>query len=211
MFPERIETERLELELLTTGSVDTTEFYRICSGQADEGDFSEVTEHLTWSAHDHPKETLEFLRRVEEKAGEDEGATYAIYPKEDEERAGELAGAAGIRAHWDRRTAGFGVWLRRPFWGRGYSGERAAAFVEVAFEHLDLELVAVSHEVGNDQSRRAIEKYVEAHGGHREGRFRNRMVGQDGGDPVDVVRYSISREEYEAATADRDPAIVAME
>jgi len=208
LFPDRIETERLELELLTTETVDVMEYYRICSGQYDEGDFSEVTEYLTWSPHDHPKETLEFLRSVEEKVREGDGVTYALRPKEGEPRAGDLAGAAGIGADWDRRTAEFGTWLRRPFWGRGYSGERAAAFIEVAFEHVDLDLVAVSHVKGNEKSRRAIEKYVEAHGGRREGVFRNHVVDQDGGPPMDEVRYSIGREEYEDATEDRESAIV---
>jgi RimJ/RimL family protein N-acetyltransferase len=86
------------------------------------------------------------------------------------------------------------MWLRKPFWGRGYSGERAAALMELAFERLDLELVAVTHLVGNEKSRRAIEKYVEAHDGRHEGRLRNRDA--TGEDPRDLHRYTVSAEEY---------------
>ena len=101
---------------------------------------------------------------------------------------------------WDRRTAILGVWLRKPFWGRGYSGERAAALMEIAFERLHLELVAVTHDAGNEKSRRAIEQYVERFGGRHDGLIRNAEVDGDG-TPVDQHRYSISREEYLGTTA----------
>jgi len=51
----------------------------------------------------------------------------------------------------------------------------------------------------NEKSRRAIEKYVEAHGGTYEGLIRNELV-RDGDGPADVHRYSVTREEYGAAT-----------
>lgn len=202
IFPTRIQTDRLELVPLTREHVDVHEYYRICSGQADEGDFGEVTEYLSWSAHEHPKQTREFLERVERRYEDGEGAEYAVRPREGEDGAGAVAGAAGLGVDWDRRLAVFGTWLRRPFWGRGYSGERAAAFIQVAFEHLDLEAVAVTHERGNEKSRRAIEKYVEAHGGRHEGLLRNFVADQEGG-VVDQRRYTITREEYrEADTPD---------
>jgi RimJ/RimL family protein N-acetyltransferase len=193
LFPERIETDRLELAAMTTDSVDVMEFYRICSGEAAEA-IEEVTENLTWEPHDHPKETIEFLEFVEDKRESDDGTEYLIRPKAGEDGAGEVAGATGISVDWDRRTATLGMWLRRPFWGRGYSGERAAALMELAFERLDLELVAVTHMVGNEKSRRAIEKYVEAHGGRHEGRLRNWDA--TGEAPRDLHRYTVSAEEY---------------
>jgi RimJ/RimL family protein N-acetyltransferase len=201
LFPSRVVTDRLVFEPLHE-SVDLDEFYRICSGRADDGDFTDVTRHVTWSPHEHPKETREFLDTVAERFETGDGGEYAIRPREGEDGAGEIAGVTGIGADWDRRLATFGTWLRRPFWGRGYSGERAAAFLEVAVEHLDLAVVEVSHEPANEQSRRAIEKYVEAHGGRREGRLRNYTAGRDGR-ITDQVRYTVAREEYRrAATPD---------
>jgi RimJ/RimL family protein N-acetyltransferase len=197
LFPERIETDRLELAAMTTDSVDVLEYYRICAG-LESRDIDEVTEYLPWDPHDHPKETLEFLESVEDRRTNDDGTEYLIRPKEGEDYAGEIAGATMLRADWDRRTGILGMWLRKPFWGRGYSGERAAALMEVAFERLDLELVAVSHVEGNDKSRRAIEKYVEAHGGRHEGLLRNWLTID--GQPHDLHRYSVSREEYREAT-----------
>jgi ribosomal-protein-alanine N-acetyltransferase len=199
LFPERIETDRLELAAMTTESVDVLDFYRICSGEAAEA-IEEVTENLTWEPHDHPKETIEFLELVEDKRESDDGTEYLIRPKTGEDGAGEIAGAAGLTLDWDREFGELGIWLRRRFWGRGYSGERADALLELAFERLDLPLVAVSHLPGNERSRRAVEAYVESHGGRYEGHLRNAMTTQDGA-VVDECRYTISREEYREARA----------
>lgn len=197
LLPDTIETDRLRLEAVGSDAVDTLELYEICS--SDPG-IDEVTEYMPWDPHETPKETLEFLEEVTEQYESNDGASYVIRPREGEDGAGEIAGTGGFGIDWDKRTMTFGVWLRKRFWGRGYSGERAAAFVELAFERLDLELVAVAASVENDRSNRAIEKYVEAFGGRREGRFRNHVVLN--GDPADCYRYSISREECAANPTD---------
>ncbi|WP_435177585.1 GNAT family N-acetyltransferase [Halorussus sp. AFM4] len=206
MFPERVETDRLVLEPLTPEYVDVLAFYRHASRHNPH--IEEITEYLTWEPHATPKETLEFLESRAEawEAGED--ASYVVRTKDEEggavegadgdSRGGEIAGAAGLHPDWDRRTGTLGTWLRKPFWGRGYSGERAAALMDVAFDRLDLEVVAVTHQDGNENSRRAIEKYVAAHGGQREGLLRNGGVSPDG--PVDVHRYTVTREQWSEAT-----------
>lgn len=191
LFPERIETERLLLERLSRETVDLLEYYRICA--SDPG-IEAVTRHVPWEPHETPKETLEFFERKERQWTEAEKAPYVIRPREGEDGAGEIAGQCGLRPSWDKRSGALNVWLRERFWGRGYSGERAAAMLELAFERLDLDFVAVLHVVGNEQSRRAIEKYVERFGGRRDGRLRNAIVID--GEPRDEFRYSISREEW---------------
>ena len=206
-FPETIRTDRLRIERLCHDAVDLREYYRICSA---DDDIEAVTEYLSWDPHESIRETKAFVDMVERQWENGESAAYLLRPRDPEPGAGEIAGGTGMTVDWERGTGTLGVWLRKRFWGRGYSAERAAAFVEVAFEHLDLDLVAVSHYPDNEKSRRAIEKYVEAHGGRREGHFRNRGVDQDG-EPFDEVRYSIAREEYESATVDRGSVIVATE
>lgn len=197
LFPARLETSRLVLEALATDTVDPLTYYRHVSGES----ASEVTAHLPWDPHEHPKETLETIREAENARQTGEHARYVIRPKEGEEGAGEFAGTTGIYPKWDRKTATFAIWLRPKFWGRGYSGERAAAMIELAFDRLDLELVAVSHMDGNDRSRQAVERYVERFGGQHEGLLRNWQVNDDGS-IVDMHRYTITREQYDAATAD---------
>lgn len=104
LFPERIETERLELTPLH--EVDTRTLYQIAA--YDDG-IEEVTEYVTWTSHDHPKETAEFLDSCETRWEKEEGAEYCIRPKAGEEGTGEIAGAAGIGVDWDREVATFGA------------------------------------------------------------------------------------------------------
>ncbi|WP_424015581.1 GNAT family N-acetyltransferase [Halorubrum xinjiangense] len=197
MFPETIETDRLRLEVGGPENVDLDECYRICS--SDLG-IDEVTEYVTWDPHGTKQETLEFLERNRERFEEREAVGYVIRPREGEDGAGEIAGFGGFDVDWEKRTALLGTWLRKRFWGRGYSGERAAALVEVAFDDLDLAVVAVSHHSDNEKSRRAIERYVDRLGGRREGRLRNAIAFPDGS-VHDEVRYTISQAEWREATA----------
>jgi len=194
LFPERFETDRLTFERLTRESIDLFEFYRICS--SDSG-IEEVTEYMPWDPHQSVKETAEFVDSVEQQWTDDEAATYVIRPKDSEDGGGDIAGLTTLSCDWDRRTGGLGMWLRKRFWGRGYSGERAAALMEIAFERLDLEVVAVTHHVDNEKSQRAIEKYVEAHGGQRDGLLRNWIPYDD--DVADEYRYTVTRDEYQEA------------
>lgn len=194
LFPERIETDRLVLEPLTTENVDVLAYYRHCSHQ--NPDIEEITEFMSWAPHQTPKETFDFVKSCEKAWHAGEDATFVLRPKDGEEGAGEIAGGAGLHLDWERQTATLGTWLRKPFWGRSYSGERALALMEVAFERLDLEVVTVDHHTDNEKSRRAIEKYIERAGGRHEGLLRNGTMSPDG--PVDCHRYSVTREEWEA-------------
>ncbi|WP_167837279.1 GNAT family N-acetyltransferase [Halosimplex halophilum] len=199
LFPERVETERLVLEAATTETVDPLDLYEHVREGAPHVD--EVTEYVTWDPHETPRETAEFLELVTDERENDEGATYVVRPKPGEDGAGELAGLSGISVDWDRKTATFGVWFRKRFWGRGYSGERAAALMGVAFDRLDLDAVVVCVHAGNEKSRTAVSRYVEAHGGHHEGLLRNFEVNQDGS-VADVHRFTVTAAEYRAATDD---------
>lgn len=196
LFPTELETERLRLVALTGETLDPLDLYEHVHEGAP--DVDRVTEYLTWEPHGHPNETREFLDGCAEQFAEARGAQYAIYPREGEAGAGEFAGLGGFGVDWDRSVATLGTWLRRPFWGRGYSGERAHALMHVAFERLDLECVAVTCDAENENSYRAIGRYVDAAGGREEGLLRNHGVSPDG--PVDSYRFTVTAEEW----ADRE-------
>lgn len=176
-------------------TVDAFELYDHVKAGAP--DIEEITKWVTWDPHQTLKETAEWIEAKGKEFDDGEHATYVLRPKEGEHR-GAIAGVSGIGVDWDRKTATFGIWLRKPFWGRGYSGERAERFLELAFDQLDLEAVIVSHAPENDQSERAISTYVDRFGGRREGLIRYAIpMGRRG---QDVVRYSITSEEFQAAT-----------
>lgn len=198
MFPEIVLTDRLRLEPRRPEFVDVLEAYEHCREGAPHID--EVTKHMPWDPHPHPKETLDFLERGTDAWEEAESADYVVRPREGEDGAGDIAGFTGLGVDWDRRRATLGIWLRKRFWGRGYSGERAIALAELALERLDLEILAVGHVPENEKSRSAIEGYIEAMGGRHEGTIRNSLAGDT---PRDEVRYSVSQAEFREADPDR--------
>lgn len=192
LFPTELESSRLRYEHLHPDSFDSMELYQHV--QAGAPHIDKITAHLNWDPHEHPKETVDWVSQCGENYESGEGVSYVLRPKEGE-RGGELAGLTGLGIDWDCKRAELGIWLRKPFWGRGYSGERAGRMLELAFDRLDLEVVTVSHDPENENSRNAIQSYVDRFGGHKEGRLRNDIVMN--GEPRDSIRYSIAVEEWQ--------------
>lgn len=191
LFPPSVDTERLRLERLTDDRL--FELYEHANEDAPR--IEAVTEYLHWDPHRSPGETREFVDGCETAWEAGERATWVIVPREDEPLAGELAGLTGLGVDWDRRVATLGCWLRPSVWGQGYSGERAHALMAVAFDRLDLDVVAVTHVPENEQSGRAIEKYIDTAGGRREGYVRNGIAFADGC-VHDVIRHSVTAAEW---------------
>jgi RimJ/RimL family protein N-acetyltransferase len=188
-----MQSERLRYERLHPDEFDPLELYEHVREDAPHIDA--ITEYVTWDPYETPKEAFDWVAECGRAFEEGEGATYVLRPR-DGDRVGEFAGVAGVDVDWDHRTATFGTWLRKSFWGQGYSGERAARMLELVFDRLDLDVVAVSHDPENENSRRAIERYVDRFGGRREGRIRNAILVD--GEPRDSIRYSIATDEWEA-------------
>jgi RimJ/RimL family protein N-acetyltransferase len=198
LFPPAFETERLRYERLDA-AMDAFALYE----HTGTDEFERVSEHISKDRHHHPKDALDYLEESAEQWEGGDRANWAVFPKD--EGAGEFAGVASLIPLWDRRTARLGVWLLEDYHGRGYSGERADALVHLAFDRLDLELVAAGHTDANEASRKAIERYVDRWGGRYEGVLRNWVVLDD--EPRDLHRYTISAEEYADADVDVDLAV----
>lgn len=195
LFPAEIETDRLHLRRLSR-SVDVVEYYECCS--AHEPAIEEVTRYLPWDPHGTVKETADYLDDLDDQWEAGERAEYVIRPKAGEPGAGEIAGAGGLLVDWETQTGYPAIWLRKRFWGRGYSGERAAAMLELAFDRLALALVAIPVQDGNEKSRAAVEAYVDDHGGQYDGLVRNSTTRPDG-TIIDHHRYTVTREQYRAS------------
>jgi len=150
MFPEHIETESLELRQLSEASVDVFELYELFSDSR--GDVTEVFEHVPQEPYATVNETRERLQKAQSAWDDGDAAQYAIVTADE-----ELAGFTGLFLEWERKSARIGFILGKPYWGNGYAGECAMALTDLAFDRLDLELVAIGHEAGNERSNRAIE------------------------------------------------------
>ena len=195
MFPETFETERLAYRRLCSETISPLELYDLTSSRSSIA--VEEFQYLPWNPAETVKEAADRLDAFEQKWDDRERADWLIIPKEGEEDAGEIAGRAGLICRWEQDLALPAIWLRKPFWGRGYSGERADALLGLAFERLDFGVVAIPLHGENQKSYRAVEKYVQRHGGRYEGLLRNHAARYD--EAADHHRFSISREEYEAS------------
>jgi RimJ/RimL family protein N-acetyltransferase len=207
LFPETVETDRLRLRRLSADLLDPLSAYDVYAPTRSETIAAE-TESLSFGPHRTPRETDDFLADAAEKWESGEGAVYAVLPDDDPDaydgpavEGRPYAGTTGLHVEWDRQVGGFGIHLRKPFWGRGYSGERAAALLDLAFDVLDLEVVAIPVHVDNENSRRAVARYVDRVGGRRAGPFRHAAVHADG-TVVDRVRFSVGRDEYSDAAVE---------
>lgn len=198
VFPETIETDRLRLERLTDG-VTPRELYD-AAGRGRSPTIEREAAYLPWEPLGTLRDAEERLDSFAAEWAERERAEWAIRPREGEAGAGAFAGSAGVIPEWEKDCALLAVWLREPFWGRRYSGERADALLDVAFDRLDVGVVAVPLHADNRRSYRAVERYVTRHGGRYEGRLRNHAGRYD--DPADHHRFSVSRGEW----ADADGA-----
>lgn len=185
VFPERIDTESLTLRRLS--DADPFELYGCFA--ADSDDAAGVFEHVPQEPYATVKEAHDDLVDARSDWEDGDDAEYGVYPAAD-----TLAGRAVLVPEWDRRTGRLGVILARPFWGEGYAGECALALTELAFDRLDLELVAIGHEAGNERSNGAVQKFVESVGGQYDGVLRNWTP--IGDEIADHHRYTVSREEF---------------
>jgi ribosomal-protein-alanine N-acetyltransferase len=97
-----------------------------------------------------------------------------------------------------RREADLGYMLARRYWGHGYATEAASALVAIAFGTLGVERVRALVDVGNERSRRVLEKaglrweaLLRRHA-HAKGRW------------WDCHLYAIERRSWRATTAERE-------
>lgn len=85
---------------------------------------------------------------------------YALCEREAGRAIGALELKLGDRTDMTDRPdeCELGYWLGRPFWGRGYMPEAAAALLRRAFGELGMRAVWCGYYEGNDKSRRVQEK-----------------------------------------------------
>lgn len=200
IFPTRIETDRLVFDRLTHDAIDPFDLHVFVTHEDWQGD---ATDTMPWFRFDTIDDVAGFIDHAETQWTERESARYLLSRKpepENEDHTPELIGLTAYVPTWNKRYASSDVVIARSYWGEGYGTERAAALVELAFDHHDLDAYCTSCATDNDPSRRMIEKLVDRYGGQYDGRLRQYGSPRPDGTITDQHRYSILREEYDAAT-----------
>jgi RimJ/RimL family protein N-acetyltransferase len=154
MFPEvtrddifRLETERLWLRWPRAS--DAAAFVRLA------GD-PEVALMTATIPHPYEKrQAEEAILRMREQNARGDGLDLAITLKR---QPNEAIGMVGLRGADPRGEATFGFWLGRPFWGQGFTGEAAAAFLDLVFGFTSLDRIVSYVMPTNATSLRLHEK-----------------------------------------------------
>lgn len=114
--------------------------------------------------------------------------------KLEEKETGKLIGFCGANFWRDAADPEIGWWLARPYWGRGLATEAAAPALRDIFERVRLERIISVARPENTGSRRIMEKL----GLQFSCEFES--------EGVTLVRYGMSRTEYEAKAAATRPS-----
>lgn len=141
-----LRTERLLLRRLEPSDArDMYEYARL----------PEVTEYLLWSPHLSEEQTYQYLRQLRELYRGGTFCDWAVTLAE----SGKMIGTCGYTTYdTEHRRAEVGYVLNPRYWGQGIATEAVKAAVAFAFDELEMNRVEAHYIVGNDASRRVMEK-----------------------------------------------------
>ena len=142
----RLETERLTLRRMLVGDCyDMYEYARL----------PEVTRHLTWSPHGSVEYTKEYLAYLSHHYQLGDFYDWAVILKEEN----KMIGTCGFtRFHFPHDVGEVGYVINPSYSGRGIATEALSAVLAFGFERLGLHRIEAKYMLGNDPSRRVMEK-----------------------------------------------------
>lgn len=115
----------------------------------------DVTRFLTWKPHPNPTWTMRYLAYVATRYRAGEFYDWAIILRENQ----KMIGTCGFTSFsYDHNSAEIGYVLNPSYWGRGIALEAVRAVMDVGFRVLNLHRIEAKFILGNEQSRRVMEK-----------------------------------------------------
>lgn len=114
-----------------------------------------VTKYLLWDAHASKKYTLRYLSYLQSRYKVGEFYDWAIV----EIQSGKMIGTCGFTSFdLPNNSAEVGYVLNPTYWHRGIAAEALREMLHYAFEVLQLNRVEARYMLGNENSRRVMEK-----------------------------------------------------
>jgi RimJ/RimL family protein N-acetyltransferase len=147
----------------------------------------EVMRYWSSPALSEAVQAQEMLAQIQE--GYQSGAFLQLGVVRNSDQA--LIGTCTLHAiHWKSRRAEIGYILGRPYWGAGYMNEALRAFIDYAFQTLNLNRL----EADIDPRNLASQKTLERLGFRQEGYLRERWIVGD--EVSDSALYGLLRKEW---------------
>ena len=115
----------------------------------------EVTEYLLWSPHESESYTRRYLSYLQSRYRSGDFHDWALVYRE----TGKMIGTCGFtRFNLEANSAEIGYVLNPACWGRGLAPEAVRRILQFGFLELRLHRIEAHYIVGNDRSRRVMDK-----------------------------------------------------
>lgn len=144
--PPVIETNRLCLRKMQ--KKDAADMYEYASRR-------EVTEYLLWEPHESEFYTHRYLSYIQSRYRAGDFYDWAVVWR----KSNKMIGTCGFtRLNIEANSAEIGYVLNPDFWGHGIAPEAVVAVMRYGFSELRLHRIEARYMLGNDRSRRVMEK-----------------------------------------------------
>ncbi len=141
-----LKTERLTLRRMKVS--DWQDMYEYSKEEC-------VTKYLLWDAHKSPEQTQDYLRFLQTRYRTGDFYDWAVIDK----ASGKMIGTCGFaKLSFENNSAEVGYVLNPEYWGKGIAAEALMRVMEYGFMELNIHRIEAKYIVGNDASRRVMEK-----------------------------------------------------
>jgi ribosomal-protein-alanine N-acetyltransferase len=141
-----LETKRLVLRKLKVS--DYADMYEYSKSD-------KVTKYLLWRSHPDARYTRDYLSFVQTQYRTGNFFDWAVVEKE----TNKMIGTCGFaRLDFENNLAEIGYVINPAYWRRGYATEAVKRVVDYGFEDLNIHRIEARYIVGNEVSRRVMEK-----------------------------------------------------
>jgi len=144
--PPKLYTKRTCLRrMMKTDSYDMYDYARR----------DEVTKYLLWDPHPNETYTFKYLSYLQTRYRAGDFYDWAVVMRD----TYQMIGTCGFtRFNLESNSAEVGYVLNPDFWGMGIAPEVVSRVLEFGFNDLELNRIEAKYMVGNDRSRRVMEK-----------------------------------------------------
>ena len=115
----------------------------------------EVTKYLLWNSHPNTRYTRDYLAYIQSQYRAGAFYDWAVVHKETDKMIGTCGFA---RLDFENNSAEIGYVLNPAFWRKGYATEAVRKIIDFGFHTLNLHRIEARYIVGNEVSRRVMEK-----------------------------------------------------
>jgi RimJ/RimL family protein N-acetyltransferase len=163
--------------------------------EAIDSSLDELRQWMPWALNEPQtvEEKVELMRRFRGQFDLGENFVYGLFTSDES----EVVGGSGFHRRIGEGAFEIGYWIRTSRAGQGLATEITGALTRVGFEVCEVDRIEIQCEPKNERSMRIPQKL----GYTEEARLRRRLYAPPGGEPRDVVVFTLFRDTYAGTPA----------